>query len=217
MIKAFSYDVGFFWKGNWVKRPAVFIDRDGTVNEQMGYLNHISRFRLLPGTDEAIRLLNRHHYLVIIASNQSGVARGYFPIDLVYEIHRKMGESLKQKGALIDGIFFCPHYSQGEVPEYSVECRCRKPMTGMIDQACQAFSIDMENSYVIGDRHTDIDLARRAGLKSILVKTGYGLGDIEYILPQKSLRPSHIAKDLLEAVRWIIGSGNDRGSRQMEL
>jgi D-glycero-D-manno-heptose 1,7-bisphosphate phosphatase len=195
-----------------VKRPAVFIDRDGTVNEQMGYINHMSRFRLLPGTVKAIRLLNRHHYQVIIASNQSGVARGYFPIELVYEIHRTMEESLKQKGAIIDGIFFCPHYSRGEVPEYSVECPCRKPMTGMIDQACQAFSIDKENSYVIGDRHTDIDFAQRAGLKGILVKTGYGLGDLEHVFPQKSLKPVHIAENLLEAVRWILGRRSDESS-----
>ena len=92
-----------------VKKPAVFLDRDGTINEQMGYINHLSRFVLLPGVPEAIRLLNKNEFLTILVSNQSGVARGYFPIDLVYEVHEFLKASLKEEGAVIDGIFFCPH------------------------------------------------------------------------------------------------------------
>jgi D-glycero-D-manno-heptose 1,7-bisphosphate phosphatase len=187
-----------------VKRPAVFIDRDGTINEQMGYVNHISRFVLLPGAAEGIRLLNRHEYLAIIVSNQSGVARGYFPMELIDRVHAYMKNLLAKEGANIDGIFFCPHYPRGIVPEYSVACDCRKPGTGLVQKACERFDIDMKNSYVIGDRCSDIELAERSNLQGIMVTTGYGLGDIEYVLPNKPFKPMHVAKDLLHAVRWII-------------
>ncbi len=193
-----------------MKMPAVFMDRDGTINEQMGYINHISRFILLPGTAEAIRLLNRHRYLAIIVSNQSGVARGYFPLQLVEDVHSHMRGLLKKENAVIDGIFFCPHYRTGVVREYTADCDCRKPRTGLIKSACETFDIDMTNSYVIGDRSTDIELAHRAELKGILVKTGYGRGDIEYVLPGSPLKPFHIAGNLLDAVRWII----ERDDRQ---
>lgn len=190
-----------------MKRPAVFIDRDGTINEQMGYINHISRFVLLPGTAEGIRLLNRHQYLAIIVSNQSGVARGYFPMELIDRVHAHMKDLLAKEGANVDGIFFCPHYPRGIVPEYSVECDCRKPRTGLVQKACEKFDIDMENSYVIGDRCSDIELAERSNLKGIMVTTGYGFGDIEYVLPHKPFKPQHIARDLLHGVRWIIEQG----------
>jgi D-glycero-D-manno-heptose 1,7-bisphosphate phosphatase len=187
-----------------LKRPAIFMDRDGTVNEQMGYINHLCRFVLLPRSGEAVRLLNQNGFLAIIVSNQSGVARGYFPIELVYKVHDHMGMLLKQEGAVLDGIFFCPHYPGGKVSEYSRPCDCRKPRTGLIDQACRQFAIDMTNSYVIGDRCTDMELASRSGLRGIMVKTGYGLGDLEYVLPHSAYQPFHVAEDLLDAVRWIV-------------
>jgi len=170
----------------------------------MGYINHISRFVLLPGAEEAIKVLNSHQYLVIVVSNQSGVARGYFPIELVDEVHAHMRVLLGKEGAFVDGIFFCPHYPRGVVPEYSIECDCRKPRTGLIERACDAFDVDMENSYVIGDRYSDIELALRLNLEGILVTTGYGLGDVDYVFPRLSFKPAHIAKDLLHAARWII-------------
>ena len=187
-----------------VKKPAVFIDRDGTVNEQMGYINHLSRFTMFPSVAEAIKLLNSQQYLTIIVSNQSGVARGYYPIELVNEVHAHMKTLLEKAGAIIDGIFFCPHYAKGSVPEYSIQCNCRKPKTGLIEKACDAFDIDMKNSYVIGDRYSDIELAVRLDIEGILVTTGYGLGDLEYVFPRLSFSPAYIAKDLLHAVRWII-------------
>jgi D-glycero-D-manno-heptose 1,7-bisphosphate phosphatase len=195
---------GDFEEGIRVRRPAVFIDRDGTINEQMGYINHISRFVLLQGTAEAVKILNRHDFLAIVVSNQSGVARGYFPIDLVEKIHSYMRELLQKKGAVIDGIYFCPHYEKGVVPEYSIACACRKPGAGLIDMAREDFDIDMANSYVVGDRCSDIDMALRYNLKGVLVATGYGLGEIDYVLPNSPNRPDYIAKDLLRAVEWII-------------
>ena len=187
-----------------MKKPAVFIDRDGTINEQMGYINHISRFMLLPGSGEAIKLLNDHGYLVIIISNQSGVARGYFPMDLVHEVHDHMRVLLERDHARVDGIFFCPHYPKGKLPEYSRACECRKPKTGLIKMACGDFDIDMANSYVIGDRCTDMELARNADLKGILVKTGYGLGDLEYVFPDLTFKPFHVVNGLLDAAKWIV-------------
>lgn len=187
-----------------MKRPAVFIDRDGTVNEQMGYLNHPSRFKLLPGTAEAIGLLNRKEILAIIVSNQSGVARGYFPLELVKEIHALMERRLAEGGARVDGVFFCPHHPRGIVPEFTRTCDCRKPDIGLLTRACRSFDIDMARSYLIGDRYLDIETAERAGVKGVLVKTGYGMGDVKYILPGKSLQPVHIAEDLLHAVRWLL-------------
>ncbi len=187
-----------------MRKPAVFIDRDGTINEQMGYINHISRFILLPGTAEAIKILNRHDFLAIVVSNQSGVARGYFPIDLVEKIHSYMRELLQKKGAVVDGIYFCPHHKGGVVPEFSIACACRKPRTGLIEMARENFDIDMANSYVVGDRCSDIDMAHRSGLKGVLVETGYGLGEIDYVLSDSPTKPVHIAKELLHAAKWII-------------
>jgi D-glycero-D-manno-heptose 1,7-bisphosphate phosphatase len=187
-----------------MKKPAVFIDRDGTINEQMGYVNHVSRFRILPRVPQAIRMLNRHGFLVFVVSNQSGVARGYYPLELVKTLHQILVTRIRGKKGVIDGIFFCPHHPAGSVPEYSCDCDCRKPKTGLIEQACRSFEIDLQRSFVIGDMCTDIELAHRAGLTGILVKTGYGLGEIEYTLPQKSAKPAHIAEDLLDGVRWIL-------------
>jgi len=194
-----------------VSRPAVFLDRDGTINEQRGYINHISRFVLLPGTAEAVRLLNEHGFLAIIVTNQSGVARGYFPIELVNEVHEHLKELLRKEGAYVDGIFFCPHYHRGEVGEYTIECNCRKPRPGLIEKARENLDIDMAGSYLIGDRVSDIELAKRCNLKGVLVKTGYGKGDLEYVFPNSRAKPLHVAKDLLAAVRWIIK--DDRGGK----
>jgi len=193
-----------------LKKPAVFIDRDGTLNEQMGYINHIRRFVLLPGSTEAIRLLNHHGFLAFIVSNQSGVARGYFPIELVHKVHDHMETLLEKQGARVDGIFFCPHYPGGKVPEYSRPCDCRKPGTGLIDTACRQFPVDTQHSYVIGDRYSDMELARESGMKGILVKTGYGLGDLTYVFPELPFQPFHVAEDLLDAVRWIVAATGRR-------
>lgn len=194
-----------------MSKPAVFLDRDGTINEQRGYINHISRFVLLPRTAEAVRLLNEHGFLAIIVTNQSGVARGYFPIELVNEVHEHLKELLRKEGAYVDGIFFCPHYHRGEVGEYTIECNCRKPRPGLIEKARKNLDIDMAGSYLIGDRVSDIELAKRCNLKGVLVKTGYGKGDLEYVFPNSRAKPLHVAKDLLAAVRWIIK--DDRGGK----
>jgi D-glycero-D-manno-heptose 1,7-bisphosphate phosphatase len=184
-------------------KRAVFLDRDGTINEQMGYINHISRFRLLPKVAEAIRMLNENDYLVVVVTNQSGPARGYFPIELVHEVNRHMQRLLKNKGANVDAVYFCPH-----LPEDG--CNCRKPKTGMIEMACRDMEIDLSRSYVVGDMCDDIELAKNAGIKGIMVKTGYGLGEIEYRLPKKNIKPDYIADDLFSAVTWILENDKRR-------
>ncbi len=187
-----------------MKRPAIFLDRDGTINEQMGYINHLSRFHILPGVAEAIGLLNKNNYLVIVVSNQSGLARGYFSLELLEHIHIYMKDTLKKSGAEIDAIFYCPHYPRGKIKEYAIECDCRKPKTGLIKQAMERFDIDLEKSYMIGDHFTDLEFASNSGLKSIMVKTGYGLGEVDFILPGFRCKPLFIAEDLLDAVNWIL-------------
>jgi D-glycero-D-manno-heptose 1,7-bisphosphate phosphatase len=187
-----------------VKKPAAFIDRDGTINEQMGYINHLSRFKIIPGVPEAIRLLNDLGFLVIVLTNQSGIARGYYSIDLVRQIHDLLRKTLKKEAnATIDAILFCPHHPQGSVPEYTMECDCRKPKTGLIKQACMDFEIDLTHSFVIGDMASDMELANQAGVKGIMVETGYGLGEIDFILPKKQLEITFIAENLLHAVRFL--------------
>jgi len=189
-----------------VKRPAVFLDRDGTINEEMGYINHRSRFVLLPRSSEALRLLNQEGFLVIVVSNQSGVARGYFPETLVHEINDYMRSLLEREGAFVDAIYYCPQHPSATVPAYRMVCQCRKPSTGLIQLACDRYDIDMDRSFVIGDRLTDIDMARNAGLKGVLVRTGYGMGEIEHLLPRSAVTPDHVASDLLEGAKWIVGS-----------
>jgi D-glycero-D-manno-heptose 1,7-bisphosphate phosphatase len=187
-------------------RPAVFIDRDGTINEEHGYINHINRFVLLPGVAKAISLLNKHNYIVVVTSNQSGVARGYFPITLVKEIHEFMKQELAKQNAYVDGIYFCPHHPNGVVPEYSRECECRKPNVGLIKKAEVALDIDMETSYIIGDRLLDIKLARNVNVPGILVLTGYGKGELKYSMSLTRITPAYVAEDLLQAVQWILKS-----------
>ncbi len=187
-----------------MKRPAIFIDRDGTINEQMGYINHLSRFHILPGVSEAIKSLNDSNYLAIVITNQSGIARGYFPLELLESLHSFMIETLEKDGAKIDDIFYCPHYPNSKIEEYAIACDCRKPKTGMISQAQEKFDIDLENSYMIGDHYTDLEFASNAGIKSIMVKTGYGLGEVEYLLSDLPCQPVYVADDLLDAVKWIL-------------
>ncbi len=180
------------------------MDRDGTINEQMGYINHPTRFVLLPKSARAIRRLNQAGVLAIVISNQSGVARGYFPVSLVHRVHEIMKEELAVKGARVDDILFCPHHPDGTVKEYAVRCGCRKPLPGLVEEARKRLGVDMGRSFVVGDRCSDLELAAGCGLPGILVETGYGLGEVEHVLPLKGIRPDHVAADLDGAVTWIL-------------
>ncbi len=186
--------------------PAVFLDRDGTINEQMGYINHISRFHLLPGVASAIRRLNEEQIPVIVVTNQSGLARGYFPEELLTAVHEKMHQQLADKGAHVDGIYICPHHPEAKEARFRLDCTCRKPKTGLLEQAAQELNINLESSFMVGDRWSDLRCGVKAGATPVLVLTGYGRGDFQYIGPLQEVQPAHVADDLSAAVSWILDS-----------
>jgi D-glycero-D-manno-heptose 1,7-bisphosphate phosphatase len=185
-------------------KPAVFIDRDGTISEEVGYVNHPSRFQLFPFSAAAIRLLNEAGWLAIVITNQSGVARGYFPEALVKQIHEQLRDELKEQGAIVDGIYYCSHHPTIGDPPYRLDCDCRKPKTGLITRASTDFEIDLRCSWVIGDRYTDVEIARNSGLRSALVTTGYGRGEWEYQRSKFKTEPELVSENLLEAVKSIL-------------
>lgn len=189
---------------------AVFLDRDGTLNEEVGYVNHIERFTLLPRVGHAIRLLNDHELKTVVITNQSGVARGYFPESLIDLVHEKMQALLKMEGAHLDGIYYCPHHPDVGNPPYRQKCRCRKPATGLVEEAVRQLDLDCSQSYMVGDRGVDIEFAREIGAKGILVLTGYGKGEWEYFKDQWKVKPDHVAPDLYEAVQWILQQEGER-------
>lgn len=193
-------------RGKTQKRPAVFLDRDGTINEQMGYINHLSRFVLLPGSCAAIRMLNEHGIPVFVVTNQSGLARGYFPSALLDAVHLKLGELLADEGARVDGIYVCPHHPEAKEELYRQDCDCRKPKPGLFVRAAEEHGLDLGASYVVGDRWSDLKGAHACGATGILVLSGYGQGDLEYIGPDQDIQPAHVAEDLVGAASWIISS-----------
>ena len=185
-------------------RSGVFFDRDGTVNVEVGYLHDVKKLSLIPGAAKAIRRLNILGWPVLCVSNQSGVARGYFSIDAVYKVNQKLEDLLAAEGAHLDGMYFCPHHpTEGHYP-YRINCECRKPGSGMLEKAASKFDIDLKRSFLIGDRFTDIQTAQLAGLKAILVLTGYGKTELENIKNKKRIQPDHICEDIGAAVDWIL-------------
>ena len=186
--------------------PAIFMDRDGTISHEVGYLNHPSRFRLFPWTVDAVRHINRAGWLAVLVTNQAGVARGYFPESMVHEVHGRLCAALEAGGARFDAIYYCPHHpSVGEAP-YRQECDCRKPRPGMLRRAEAELQADLARSWVIGDRHGDLQLAWKVGAHAALVKTGYGLGEVEYEAPRWPRQPDLVAEHLLEAVERILAA-----------
>ena len=185
-----------------MKRPAVFIDRDGTISEEVGYVNHPTRFRLFPYSSEAIRILNNNEWLAILVTNQAGVARGYFSEDVIVKVHEQLQRELKD--ARLDAIYYCAHHPSIGEPPYRIDCDCRKPKPGLIDRAAQEFEIDRGASWMVGDRYGDVELARNAGLRSAFVLSGYGLGEWEYQRPSWQHQPDLVCENLLEAVKMIV-------------
>ncbi|MDT5063788.1 MAG: D-glycero-D-manno-heptose 1,7-bisphosphate phosphatase [Acidobacteriota bacterium] len=187
-----------------MKRRAVFMDRDGTISEEIGYVNHPSRYRVFPYSAEAVRLLNEAGWLAILVTNQAGVARGYFTEELITAVHDVLKQELSKRGAELDAIYYCAHHpTVGEAP-YRFDCDCRKPKPGLIERAAAEFDIDLRQSWMIGDRYSDIELARNAGVHSAFVLSGYGRGEWEYQRAAWKHEPELVAEDLLEAVRRIV-------------
>jgi len=187
-----------------IKREgAIFLDRDGTVNEEAGHLDSLTKLTLIPQAFAAIEKINKSGLNAVVITNQSGVARGYFTEEFVSEVHLRIQEMLGKRGAHIDAFYYCPHHPTEGQGGYTKPCRCRKPGTGMLLQAAQDLNIDLRLSYMIGDSLKDIETALRAGAKGVLVRTGYGR-EAERELPSSEVCPEHIADDILDAVYWIM-------------
>jgi D-glycero-D-manno-heptose 1,7-bisphosphate phosphatase len=185
-------------------KQAVFIDRDGTLSDEIGYVNHVSRYRMLPRSAEAIKKLNESGIPAVLVTNQAGVARGYFPEERIFEVHKRMEELLAEGGALLDGVYYCPHHPSAGEPPYRAECDCRKPKPGLLLRAASELDLDISRSYMVGDKFSDVQLAHTAGCKGILVLTGYGRGEWEYNRDEAGVTPEFVAEDLLDAVEWIL-------------
>lgn len=182
--------------------PAVFVDRDGTLIEEVGYLDRVERLVLYPWSVDAVRLLNRGGFRVVVVTNQTGVARGFFEEAFVGEAHQHLDARMAAGGAHIDGYYYCPHHPDAPVKAYRVRCDCRKPLPGMVRRAERELDLDLSQSFVVGDRWLDIALARATGASGILVQTGYGR--TELARRPSGMTADAIVENLLEAVGWIL-------------
>ena len=187
-------------------KKAVFLDRDGTINEDVNYLNHPDQIKLIFGSAEGIRLLNENGFTVVVITNQSGVARGIISEENLPLIKNRLSSLLEEKGAKIDGYYYCPHYPDGKVEKYSFKCDCRKPEPGMLKKAAEDLDIELKGSYVVGDKACDIKLGKNVGAVSIMVKTGYGEFEAENCEPY----PDYTADNLFDAAQWIIKNNLDQ-------
>ncbi len=189
------------------KNPAIFLDRDGTINEEVGYIESLDKLVIIPTAFEAIRLINLSGFKAVVVTNQAGIAKGLFNETFVQQTNDQLQAALKQKDAFIDAFYYCPHHpTEGDAP-YRRVCDCRKPAPGLFLQAERDMSIDLASSFMIGDRYRDMEAAHRAGVKGVLVKTGFGMDVLENIGPDHETpegKPDFIAENILQAVHWIL-------------
>jgi len=193
-----------------MSRRAVFLDRDGTMINEVGYLDREEDVRWFPWTVDAIRLLNRAGYLVFVVTNQGGIALGHFEESFVTNLHQSLDATLREAGAVVDGWFLCPHHPQAVVDGLKGPCECRKPGRGMIDQACARWDIDLAQSWVVGDRDVDVLMAAGVGARGILVRTGYG--DTEWRRKAGAFPPGTPAVMNLMAAAALILTEGDSGA-----
>jgi mannose-1-phosphate guanylyltransferase / phosphomannomutase len=184
----------------------VFLDRDGTINDEVDLLCDAKKLKLIRGAAEGIRLLNGKGIKVAIVTNQPVVARGLCSEDDVKKINSQLIEMLEKEGAHIDAVYYCPHHpetshQEANDPRYRIECGCRKPKTGMLEEASKRFGIPSQRCFMVGDSTRDVQTAKNFGCVSILVKTGYGGKDGKF-----DAKPDHFCKDLLEASKLVVGS-----------
>ncbi|MBM4053369.1 MAG: HAD family hydrolase [Planctomycetes bacterium] len=183
------------------KKKAVFLDRDGTIVVHIPYLSSPGQLKLLPHAVEGIRLFKDHGYLIIVVTNQSGVARGYFNEESLVEIHDKLQKILIKEKAEVDDIYYCPHHADGVVGQYKIHCDCRKPRPKMLFDAAKQHNIDLSQSIMIGDSEGDILAGKEAGCRSILVIDGnQERGDGLHF------GADYVVKDLLEAAQLFVGN-----------
>ena len=184
------------------QRPAVFLDRDGTLLEEAGYLDRLERLVFFPYTVDAVRLLNRSGFVVVIVTNQAGIARGIFKEAFVADAHRHISEQLSRGGARIDAFYYCPHHPEAVVEALRQDCECRKPRPGMFTRAAEELGLDLARSFVVGDRWHDLEAGQRVGARGLLVRTGYGR--TEEASPRAGVDAAAVVDNVMEAVSWIL-------------
>lgn len=184
-------------------RPCVFLDRDGTLLDEGGYIDRVERIRMLPFAIDAVRLLNRAGFLAVVVSNQAGIAHGHFTEDFLGQVHGLLASRFAAGGARIDAFYYCPHLADARVEAYRQACDCRKPKPGLILRAAGEMGIDLARSYMIGDQWADVGAGRAAGVFTILVRTGYG-PTVE-AQPRDGVRPDEATDNLMSAVSLILG------------
>ncbi|MFX1408986.1 MAG: D-glycero-beta-D-manno-heptose 1,7-bisphosphate 7-phosphatase [Promethearchaeota archaeon] len=172
------------------KNRAIFLDRDGVINKEVSYLSNPDYFEFIPGSIEALKILKQKGFLLIVITNQAGIARGFFSEETLKQIHKKMRSILIQNGLYLDDIFYCPHH-----PDFTGVCDCRKPNPGMILKAQKKYNIDLQASFIVGDTLIDIETGKLVNCKTILVLTGYGTKESKKI---DSIKPDFIYENLLE-------------------
>jgi len=185
-----------------VTRAAVFLDRDGTLLEDVGYLDRLERLVFLPYTIDAVRLLNRAGFAVVVVTNQAGIARGIVQESFVSEAHRHIAERFAAGGARIDGFYYCPHHTDGIIEEFRRDCDCRKPKPGMLRRAAADLDLGLDRSFAVGDRWHDLEAGQSVGARTVLVRTGYGR--TQEAAPRPHVQPSAIVDNVMEAVSWIL-------------
>jgi D-glycero-D-manno-heptose 1,7-bisphosphate phosphatase len=187
------------------QRPVVFLDRDGTINVECGYIRRLEDLNLIDGAGEAIARLNRAGVICVLTTNQSGAARGYYPETHIKALHARLTGLLAEHGAKLDAIYYCPHLSPqegGTVAPFNVACDCRKPLKGMVDKAVAEISgLNMEQAFVVGDKSVDVELAKNSKIRGILVATGYGKETLGSAL---QVKPDYLAESIVQAADWII-------------
>jgi D-glycero-D-manno-heptose 1,7-bisphosphate phosphatase len=183
-------------------RAAVFLDRDGTIIEEVGYLHRLDQLALLPWAVDAIRALNRSGLPVIVVTNQSAIARGILTESALADIHADLSSRLAAGGARVDAYYYCPHHPEGPVAEYAVACQCRKPATGLVERAARELGLDPRRSFVVGDKWVDVGLARRVGARAILVRSGHGAA--EELARPADLVADAVLDNLAAAASWIL-------------
>ena len=192
-------------------RPAVFLDRDGTLSEERGFIDRLELIEIFPWTSDAIRLLNRAGFAVVVVTNQSAIGRGIIDLPFLQTVHDAFDRHLVRSGAKIDRYYYCPHHPDAPLPEYRMACRCRKPGPGMIEQATTELELDPSRSFMVGDRLIDVACGHAAGVKSLLVRSGHSAHRGE--APPGLSEPDAILNNLMEAVGWILRSSSPSSAR----
>jgi D-glycero-D-manno-heptose 1,7-bisphosphate phosphatase len=183
-------------------QTGIFIDRDGTINNEVDFLRTPDQLKLIPRSADAITELNKLNLKVFILTNQSGIARGLLTENDLRGIHNRLLQMLENQDARIDKIYYCPHHPEGSIEEFRKDCQCRKPKPGMLLTAAKEYNIDLSASYIIGDKMIDMQAGNNCGARTVLVLTGYGKAELEDCR-KNGVRIDHIAENLYDAVKFI--------------